>query len=160
MVAALSDMADTVLTGVLILAAAVWLGGFVVIVVVARVARRTLPPSSQVALFRSLGRTYGLVATLALASVYGIGASLLYGRAWDGHLTATAVVATALLMATAVGVAQARRVSRIRRQALDQPADALLAEQIRQGKRLAAALRALIGVLSLAMLALAIMVSR
>jgi hypothetical protein len=160
MAEAMPEVAAAALTGVLVLAAAVWVGGFAVIAVVARVARRTLPPSSRVAFFRGLGRTFGLVAAVALASAYGIGASLLYGRAWDVQLSATAVVATALLVATAGGVAQARRMSRIRRQALDQPADALLAEQIRGGARRAAALRALIGVLSLALLALGIMLGQ
>jgi uncharacterized membrane protein len=160
MTEAIPAVAGTVLTGALILAAAVWVGGFAVIAVVARVARRTLPPSSRVALFQGLGRTYGLVAAVALASTYGVGATLLYGRAWDGQLSATAVVATALPVTTAVGVAQARRMSRIRREALDRPADAMLAERIRRGARLAAALRALIGVLTLALLALAIMLGR
>ena len=160
MTEAIPEVAGTVLTGLLILATAVWVGGFAVIAVVAHVARRTLPPSSRVALFQGLGRTYGLVAAVALASAYGVGAILLYGRAWDGQLSATAVVAVALPVATAVGVAQARRMSRIRQHALDQPADALLAEQIRRGARHAAALRALIGVLSLALLALGIMLGQ
>ena len=145
------------LTGVLITATAVWIGGLVALAVVARVAGRTLEPAARVALFRGLGRSYGIVGTGALAIAYGTGASLVYGRSWDGLLTATAVVATALVAVTGVGIAQARRMSRLRRLALDRPDDVGLVARVRRGAGRAAALRALIALLSFALLALGVL---
>jgi hypothetical protein len=145
------------LTGLLIFAAAVWLGGFVAIGVVARVATRTLTPDARVSFFRGLGRSYGIVGTAALGLAYGTGATLVYGRPWDGWLTATAVVATALAAATAAGVVQARRMSRLRRRALREATDAEAAGRVRRGARSAGVLRSLIGALSLALLALGVL---
>jgi hypothetical protein len=53
--------AEASLTAVLVLAAAVWIGGLVAMFVVARVAQATLGAAERVAFFRSLGRVYGLV---------------------------------------------------------------------------------------------------
>lgn len=77
-------------SGLEILATSVWVGGLVAIAVVPRVATRTLDPGAEVAFFRALGRTYGVVGTLALALAYGAGAALLLDRPWDALLTATA----------------------------------------------------------------------
>jgi uncharacterized membrane protein len=147
------------LVGVLILAAAVWIGGFVAIVVVARVAGRTLGPAERVAFFRALGRTYGVVGTVALVVALGTGVSLVYGRPWDGALIVTVVVAAALVAALATGVVQARRMTRLRREALGHPDDAPLAARVRRRARGAAVLRAMIGTLSLALLALGVLLA-
>lgn len=56
MITALSPPASGALDGLLIFAAAVWVGGLVAIFVVARVAQRTLEPRERVAFFRGLGR--------------------------------------------------------------------------------------------------------
>lgn len=147
------------LAGVLILAAAVWIGGFVAIVVVARVASRTLGPAERVPFFRALGRTYGVVGTVALAVALGTGTSLVYGRPWDGALIATVVVAVALVATLATGVVQARRMTRLRRDALSHPGDASLAARVRRRARGAAVLRAMIGALTLALLALGVLLA-
>lgn len=76
------------------------------------------------------------------------------GYRWDGQLTASTVVAAALLAATAAGVAQARRMTRLRQDALREPGCPELAAKVRRGARNAAALRATIAALSLALLAL------
>jgi hypothetical protein len=55
-ITALSPPASGALDGLLIFAAAVWVGGLVAIFVVARVAQRTLEPRERVAFFRGLGR--------------------------------------------------------------------------------------------------------
>lgn len=106
--------------------------------------------------FRGLGRSFGITGTAALALAYGTGA-LVCGRPWDGRLTATAVLAAALVAATVVGIAQARRTSRLRRRALDQPGDPESAGWIRRSAGRAGALRALIGLLSFAPLALGVL---
>ncbi|MDN5764088.1 MAG: hypothetical protein L0H41_17470 [Microlunatus sp.] len=149
--------AATAVTGVLILAASIWLGGYVALIVVSRVATRTMDPATRSGFFRELGRTYGLVTTIALLVAYACGVALLFGRPWDGVLVATVVIAIALAAVTAVGVVQARGMGRLRRRARGEPGDLRLAEQVRRGARRATALRALIGVLSLGLLALGVM---
>jgi hypothetical protein len=154
---ALGQPALGMLEGVLVLATAVWTGGLVAIFVVARVARRTLRPGERVAFFRGLGRAYGPVGGVALIAALGCGVALLYDRAWDGTLTAAAVIAACLVGATAAGVAQARRMTRLRREALRRPGDTRLAGRIGREALGAAALRAAIAALSLALIAVGVL---
>lgn len=144
------------LTGVVILATAVWVGGFVTIFVVARVATRTLSPLDRVAFFRTLGRVHGIVGSCALVVALGCGVALVAGRPWDGTLIAAVVVAAALLAAAVTGMAQARHMTRLRRTALQAQGQTELPDRVRRGARTAGMLRALIGVLSLALLALGV----
>ncbi|NKZ05558.1 hypothetical protein [Actinomadura latina] len=145
---------EVALACVLVTAASVWFGGFVAIGVVARVTFRTLGPTDRVAFFRALGRMYGIVGTAALVIALGSGAALVAGRPWGGTLTATAVLAAALVAALGFGVLQARRMTRLRRDALAHPDDEPLAARVRRGARGAGLLRASIGLLSLALLIL------
>ena len=115
---ALPRPAEASLTAVLILATAVWIGGLVAIFVVARVAHATLGPGERVAFFRGLGRAYGLVGGSALAAALASGAVLASRYRWDGQLTASTVVAAGLVAATGAGVTQARRMTRLRQDAL------------------------------------------
>lgn len=148
----------TALVGVLVLAAAVWVGGFVTLVVVTRVARRTVRPVERLAFFRALGRCYGVVGGVALLVGLATGAVLLSGRPWTGPLIAVVAVAGLLVVSIIVGVAQARRLTRLRRHALDDGEDATenaaLIDRVRAVARRAALLRAGIGGLSLALVAL------
>jgi uncharacterized membrane protein len=148
------DTSQKILLGVFTLASCIWVGGYVAIAVVARVAARVLAPDQRVAFFRGLGRTYGIVGGAALAVALGTGAGLLRDRSWDATVTTTAVLAAALVVASAVGVMQARRMTRLRVEALTAPADAQLARRVRRGARSAALLRAAIGLLSLTLIAL------
>jgi hypothetical protein len=84
--------AEASLTAVLVLAAAVWIGGLVAMFVVARVAQATLGAAERVAFFRSLGRVYGLVGGVALTAALASGAVLASTYRWDGDLAASAVV--------------------------------------------------------------------
>ena len=119
---ALPRPAEAALTAVLVLATAVWVGGLVAIFVVARVARATLGTAERVAFFRGLGRAYGLAGGVALAIALASGAVLASTYRWDGQLTASAVVAAGLVAVTVAGVAQARRMTRLRQDALRDPA--------------------------------------
>lgn len=150
----MSDTTRAILLGVFVLATAIWVGGYVALAVVARVATNTLPPAQRIAFFRGLGRSFGTVGGGALIVALGTGAGLLTGRSWDATLTATTAVAAALLLATAVGVAQARQMTRLRRAALQEPDGQSLAAQVHRGARSASVLRAVIGLLSLALIAL------
>lgn len=75
MAVTLAHPAEASLTAVLVLATAVWIGGLVAIFVVARVAHSTLGAADRVAFFRGLGRAYGLVGGIALATALASGAS-------------------------------------------------------------------------------------
>lgn len=142
------------LTAVLMLATAVWIGGLVAIFVVARVAHATLGAGERVAFFRRLGRAYGLAGGMALTIALASGAVLASSYRWDGQLTASAVVAAGLVAVTVAGVAQARRMTRLRQDALGGAGRPELAARVRRGARNAAVLRAAIAALSLALLAL------
>lgn len=153
------EVARALLGGVVVLSGAVWVGGFVVLVIVDQVARRTIDPAERTAFFQMLGRVYGLVGGLALALGLASGAFLVYDRRWDAVLTLTAVAAVGLVAATVIGVAQARRMTRLRRGALEHPDDTALAGRVRRGTRTAGILRSLIGVVSLALLALGVVLA-
>lgn len=149
-----SSPVSVVLVTLLVLGTSIWAGSIVTLVLVARVASRTLPPSVRVDFFRGLGRAQGVVGTAALVVALVSGAALLRDRPYDGLLAITAGV-TALLVATAgIGVAQARRMTRRRRAAPDGLDDADVAARIRRGARQAAALRAAIAGLTLALILL------
>ncbi|MGH3279610.1 MAG: hypothetical protein ACRDNW_10795 [Trebonia sp.] len=151
--------AEASLTGVLVFAAAIWIGGIVAIIVVAIVARATLGTAERVRFFRGLGRAYGPVGGIALVIALASGAVLAAARPWNGALTASAVVAAVLVACTAAGVVQARRMTRLRQAALREPGNPRMMAKIRQGARNAAALRASIATLSLALLALGVVVA-
>ncbi|HEX5114627.1 MAG TPA: hypothetical protein VFW65_05460 [Pseudonocardiaceae bacterium] len=150
----LTSTVHAALVGVLVLAAAVWVGGFVALVVVTRVAKRVLGSAERVAFFRALGRRYNLVCGPALLVALAAGAVLIAGREWTGPLVATVAVAGLLVVATVVGVLQARRMTRLRWRALADTHDPTLADRVRRAARRATLLRAGIGALSLALLAL------
>jgi hypothetical protein len=151
-------MTDAVLAFWALLGGAIWVGGFVAIVVVTRIARGRLAPPDQVAFFRALGRDYGIVSAVALAIALGCGAGLLARHGWDGLATAAAVVAAAVVACTVAGVLQARGMTRLRHAALG-GGDPALAARIRRGAVRARALRALIGALSVALVALAAVIA-
>ena len=150
---------DGVLTGLLILATSLWLGGLFTIAIVARVASGTLDPATRVAFFRALGRSYGIVGTAALVVAYGTGAALLRGQPWSTARIAAVVVAAALAVTLAIGMVQARRMTRLRRHLLDSAHDAALAGRVRRGALGAHALRGLIGLLSLVLVALGVLIA-
>jgi hypothetical protein len=150
----MSATSEAILLGVFTLASCIWIGGYVAIAVVAQVATRTLEPGQRVVFFRGLGRSYLLVGGPALVLALGAGAGLLSDHAWDGVLAAAVVAAAALVASLAVGVAQARRMTRLRAAALAAPDDPQLAARVRRGARAATLLRAAIGLLSLVLVAL------
>jgi hypothetical protein len=150
----LARPAEASLTAVLVLATAVWIGGLVAIFVVARVADATLGAAERVAFFRDLGRAYGLVGGVALAAALASGTVLASRDRWDGDLVASLVVAVGLVAATTAGAVQARRMTRLRRDALRDPGSVELAAKVRRGARNATVLRAAIAALSLALLGL------
>ncbi len=132
----------------------VCVGGFVTIAVVTRVVRRELAVPAQVAFFRSLGRGYGVVAGVALGVALSTGGALLSRRGWDAWSAVAAMLAVALVLATGAGVVQARGMTRLRQRAVREPRDPVLTAQVGRNARRALVLRALIGALTVALLAL------
>lgn len=139
---------------VLVLATSVWVGGYVAIAVVARVASSSLNAADRIAFFRWLGRTYLPVGSAALICALLSGAVLLWGRPLDGLLVVTVTAALLLVVLLAVAVSQARAMTRVRAAALAAPNDATLSSQVLSGGRAAGALRALLGLLSLVLVVL------
>ena len=144
-----------VLAGLLILGGAVWLGGFVAIVIFSRSTKKALTTPQRVAVFRELGRRYVIVAGAAFALVVIPGGVLLASRPADGYTLAVLLVTLALIVVTAVGVRQARRMTRMRKAAIAELGAADPAA-LQRGTRMASALRASIGVCSFAVFVLAV----
>lgn len=156
---ALPAAVDATLAVLLVLAAAVWVGGYVAIAVVARITTRTLEATDRVAFFRGLGRSYLVIGGSALIVALVTGGVLLVGRPWGGMLTAVAALAGALILATIVGILQARRMTRLRKRASREPDDEALVQRVRLSARQAGSLRAVIGILSLALLVLGVLLA-
>lgn len=148
------DSTRAILLGVFTLASCIWVGGYVAIAVVARAATQVLEPQQRVRFFRALGRSYLIVGASALVVALGTGAGLLSDHRWDGTLVAAVAVAAALVLSLCVGVAQARRMTRVRSAALADPDNHELSSGVRRGARAATVLRAAIGLLTLALIAL------
>lgn len=147
----MSATVEALVLVVFILATSIWIGGYVAIAVVARTSASSLQPGARVALFRSLGRAYLRVGLPALALAYITGLVLAWGEPRDPLLTGTVVVALLLVALLAAAVAQAKRMSALRRGLLTTPDDARLGDQVRTGARSAAALRGLLGLLTVAL---------
>jgi hypothetical protein len=109
--------------------------------------------------FRGLGRAYGILGLGALAVALASGAILAAGHRRDGRLTAAVVVAAALVLTATAGIIQARHMIRLRRHALPRRDDPTLAARVARGARRAHLLRPLIGILSLALLALGVLLT-
>lgn len=143
---------NPVLLFVHLLSVCTWVGGFVAVVIVVRIIRRQLSDADQIVFFRSLGRDFGSVASLALGVAIVTGASLLSSRGWDMATQAAAVLALALVVATGVGVVQARGLTRLRHKVTVE-GDAQAALKLRANATRGVILRSMIGVITIALLA-------
>ncbi|MEO7374579.1 MAG: hypothetical protein ABIW36_11895 [Terrimesophilobacter sp.] len=144
-----------VLAGLLMLGGAVWIGGFIALIIFSRSTKKALTTSQRVAVFRELGRRYLKVAGVAFVLVVIPGGVLLASRRADGYTLAVLLIAMLLIVGTAVAVKQARHMSRMRRAAVAEP-DAVDPTALHRGTRVASALRASLGVCSLALFVLAV----
>jgi hypothetical protein len=138
-----------------LLSASVWVGSLVCLAVVTSAARRVLDAFSQVALFRLVGRRYGLVGTGSLLVAIGVGLTLAWPpRSWSAAFDAVVALAGVLVMATALGMAQARRMTIHRSRALHDPADRAIHRALHRGTLLAMVLRSTLGLVSVAIVVL------
>ncbi|WP_137122937.1 hypothetical protein [Segeticoccus rhizosphaerae] len=150
----MSAALQAVLVGLLVLAASVWIGGFVMLMVVSRASRASLEEAPRVALFRQVGRTFLPIAIVAMVVALITGGVLLGARTWDGLATALVILVAAVIVATGLGVRQARAMTKLRRQAL--VGEGALATRVETGARHATALRTVIGLLVLALYVVAV----
>jgi hypothetical protein len=111
---------------------------------------------SQVALFRAIGRRYGIVGTAALLVAIGCGLALAWPPStWSSTIDAAVALSGALVLLTGAGMAQARAMTGLRRQAVIAPDDLVTANAVRRGRILAGTLRATMALVTLAVLVLA-----
>lgn len=96
-----------------------------------------------------------MVAAPALVVALAAGGLLLADRPADATAVTAVVTAAALVLVTAAGVMQARAMTRLRARAIVELDDEALATRVRRRATLAGILRAAIGMLSIALLALA-----
>lgn len=150
--------AHLILLAILVIGAAMWLGGMVAVTMLAVISKRALDPGSRAALFRRFARSYFPVFGGALIVGAAAGFILLVARGWDPIAWAITILTVVILIALVVGVAQARAMTRLRTRAAELgdnvPAD--LRRQIARQGRSAAMLRGSLGVLSAAVFVLAI----
>jgi uncharacterized membrane protein len=143
-----------VLITVGMLAGAVWVGSLVCLALVSAAARAALATQSRVALFRRIGRLYGIVGTSSLVIALGAGLIL----AWPPSQFSTALwvalsLSVLLLLITAAGMVQARRMTAHRQRMLQVPEDQEIATRVRRGAALALALRGSIGLVTIVIVA-------
>ena len=155
----MAQLVDGIAVALLVLGGATWVGGMVTIVVVHRVAARTLPAGQRVPFFRALGRAYGATAGTALLLAFTGGGLLLRHHPFDATAIITVALAAALVAATVVGVVQARTMSRLRGAALVPEPVAGEVAAVVSGARNAAVLRTLIGVITVALLIFAVLLA-
>jgi hypothetical protein len=147
---------STPLVAVELLAACIWVGSLVCLVVVTSAVRKVLDGPSQVAFFRAIGRRYGIVGTAALLVAIGCGLALAWPpAAWSNIIAAAVALSGALVVLTAAGMAQARAMTVLRRRTVSAPDDHAAAEAVRRGRALAGALRGTMALVTLAILVLA-----
>jgi len=145
----------TVLIAVDLLAASIWVGSLVCLALVSNIARRVLDEQSRIALFRSIGRVYGIVGTGALLVAIAAGVAIA-GRPsqWSVAVTAAIILSVLLVALTGVAMTQACAMTIYRRRALDQPLDESAVNAIHRGATTAGALRGVMGLLTLVVLVL------
>jgi uncharacterized membrane protein len=145
---------EATVLAVFVLATSIWVGGYVAIVVVARVSSGVLDPPTRVAFFRALGQRYFWVGAPALLVALGTGGLLARDATDRGLFVVIACLAAVLVACFCVAVAQARRMTRLRRDLTASPDDNALQARVARGARTAGLLRAALGLLSVALVVL------
>lgn len=146
---------EQILGALLVLAAAIWIGGFVAVMLVNASAHTVLSPTDRTALFRNFGRRYLTVAMVAALVIAISGGLLLAAAPFDGITISILALVGVLVAATIAGVVQARRMSRLRHTANEAEHQDQFARPLKRGSITARILRTVIGLASLALFVLA-----
>lgn len=138
-----------------LLAASVWIGSMVCLVVVSSIAKQVLEPPARVQLFRRIGRAYGVGGTVSLVMAIVLGLVLAGTPSnWTVTIDVAVALSVVLVALTATGMAQARRMTVARRRCIAPPDDDAASDAVRRGARTAGMLRSLMGVTTLAVVVL------
>jgi hypothetical protein len=149
------DTGRTALIAIEMLAVSIWVGSLVCLALVAKVARDELNERSRVALFRRIGRLYGVIGTCSLVVAIGAGVTIAWPLSQVGRTGIAVFVLTGVLvLVTGAGMVQARRMTVRRRLAIEKPDDELVASAVRRGAEVAELLRGSIALLTLVILML------
>ena len=154
----MTEVAERVLIGLLTLGVGAWIGGFATVMVISRTSRSVLVPADRVAYFRRFGRGYAVVASVMILLVILPSAILVSEDSLRPLAIATLATACALVLITAVGIRQARKMTRLRTMALDADDDRA-SDAVRRGASAAIVLRSTIGIGSLTLIALALAIA-
>jgi hypothetical protein len=145
----------TALLTIGIVAGSTWIGSLVCLALVSNASRKTLDSASRVALFRVVGRTYGIVGTSALAIAIAVGLILAWPPSeMTGTLRIEFLLGALLVLATLAGMAQARSMTVKRQRLLAATADQDARRSVQHGARIAGALRGTLGLLTFVVVAL------
>jgi len=145
----------TVVIAIEMIAVSIWVGSLVCLALVAKVAREELDEPSRVALFRRIGRLYGVIGTGSLVVAIGAGVAIAWPLSDVGSAGVAVLLLTGVLvLLTAAGMMQARRMTLRRRRAIERPDDELAARTVRRGAAFAGALRGSMALLTLVILLL------
>src|ERR1035437_4622300 len=135
---------NTPLVAVELIAACIWVGSLVCLALVTNVARSVLDGHSRVTFFQAIGRRYAIAGTGSLLVAIGAGLALAWPpSSWSSTIDAAVALAGVLVLATAVGMIQARQMTTLRRQAMGAPDDQIVAGAVRGGGPGAGGLRGL-----------------
>jgi hypothetical protein len=147
--------ARTALIAVEILVASVWVGSLVCLALVSNAARHTLDPTSRVALFRRVGRVYGVVGSGSLFVGICGGAALAWPPSqFGGTVTAALGLSVVIGGITIVGMLQARRMTKLRLRVIQSPNDPNAVAELRRRAALAGAVRGTMAALTLVVVVL------
>jgi hypothetical protein len=139
----------TALLTIGIVAGSIWIGSLVCLALVSNASRRTLDSASRVALFRVVGRTYGIVGTSALAIAIAVGLTLAWPPSeMTGTLRIEFLLGALRLLATLAGMAQARSMTVKRQHLLAAPEDPRAKRTVRHGAQIAGVLRGTLALLT------------
>ena len=134
---------ETVVRSLHLIAAAVWVGGMVMLALAVGAARRTVAEDERIALFRSLGRRFAVAGGIAMVVLIATGTDMASDRlpSWSA-LTDTdygerlldklAVVAVVIALTLFHSMVQGPALSRLREQAAEHPEDEALQREIRR----------------------------
>jgi copper resistance protein D len=161
----IADAGDTVVRSLHLIGGAVFVGGMVMLGVVASAARGVVADRERIALLRVIGRRFLWLGGIALLVVIATGSDMASDRHVWGHLTDTTYGKTLLAKLILVGVVvvltavhsfvQGPALSRLREQALDRPDDQEVQAAIRRRSAQAGIVSVLNLVAALAILVLA-----
>ena len=152
---------ESTLAALLLAASGMWLGGVLTVPLLATTTSRLIAPAVRTEFFVVFGRRFAMLMGAVLALALLASGALVTIRSEPLTFGALALV-VGLLVSTAVGIVQARRMSGLRRAAAGDGAGgegSVSDRDLRRNAAVANALRSFIGLVSLALMVIAIVIA-